>query len=293
MADESWGTTPDSLKERRIGRARFMAQLTAPDGTGTLVAQDADGGELVRVADVPGGAAARPLALSWDGTRALVRTGPAERPDRDLVLFTLATGERHSHDATAEGGTEFAALSPDGRTLATLTGDDVRVGVLDLATGARRRIWSAPGWATVEASVSWSPDGRLIAATYVSEEDVAATIVLSAEDGAEVAHYEGLLTVASPNGTWSGPRELLLLEEDPEEPVAPVLLRDVTSGATRRFDRDPQDAGGLHALAGGRLVELRPGDGLYAHLLDGSDPRPVLGPGPGYTVGFFDISEAF
>ncbi|WP_328953319.1 hypothetical protein [Kitasatospora purpeofusca] len=254
---------------------------------------DADTGEPVEVAGLPGRPEAVPLALSWDGAHLLVRTGPEDRPDRDLVLLGLGTGERRVFDADVDGLVEQAALSPDGRSMATLADEDgVRVGVTDLATGARKPLWSAEGWRS-DAGVAWSPDGSLLAVGFIDEEeDRTDTVVLSVADGSVLARYEGLGAPGSPNGVWTGERELLLIEEFSDETVPPLFLHDVATGAVRRFDRAPGQVGGVSAVAAGRLVQRLPG-GLFGCALDGSDPRPVLGLPPTYEVGFFDVSGAF
>ncbi|WP_159400746.1 hypothetical protein [Streptomyces sp. XY431] len=245
------------------------------------------------MAGLPGRPEAVPLALSWEGGHLLLRTGPEDRPDRDLVLLGLATGERRVFDADTDGLVEQAALSPDGRSMVTLTDEDgVRVDVTDLGTGARKPLWSAEGWRS-DAGMAWSPDGTLLAVGLVDEEeDRTDTVVLSLADGSVLARYEGLAALGSPNGAWTGARELLLVEEFSDESVPPLFLHDVATGGVRRFDRVPGQVGGVSAVAAGRLVQRLPG-GLFVCALDGTDPRPVLGLPPTYEVGFFDVSEVF
>ncbi|MFB8236595.1 WD40 repeat domain-containing protein [Kitasatospora purpeofusca] len=254
---------------------------------------DADTGDPVEVAGLPRHPAPVPLALARDGSHLLVRTGPEDRPDRDLVLLRLATGEKRVFDADADGLVHQAALSPDGRSMATLTDEDcVRVDVTDLGTGARKPLWSTEGWRS-DAGLAWSPDGALLAVGCIDEEeDRTDTVVLSLADGSVLARYEGLTALSSPNGAWTGERELLLVEEFPDESVPPLFLHDVATGRVRRFDRVPGQVGGVSAVADGRLVQQLPG-GLFGCALDGTDPRLVLGLPPTYEVGFFDVSEVF
>ncbi|MFE7486349.1 hypothetical protein [Kitasatospora sp. NPDC057541] len=267
--------------------------MNAAHGTGVLVVSDADTGELVEATGLPRHPAAVPLALSWDGGHVLVRTGPENQPDRDLVLSCLATGRRQLFDAQANGLVYQAALSPDGRSMATVADeDDVRVDITDLTTGVRRPLWSAAGWRS-ESGVAWSPDGGLVSVSYIDEEsDRTDTVVLSVADGSVLTRYDGLGTLGSPNGTWTGERELLLVEEFSEEDVPPLFLQDVATGAVRRFTRAPGYVGGVPAVVGDRLVQ-RLSAGLFDCALDGTDPHPVLVLPPAHEVGFFDVSGAF
>ncbi|MGW2540111.1 hypothetical protein ACWC5I_04370 [Kitasatospora sp. NPDC001574] len=290
MTDRSAEFRPGTIDTRPVRRAAFTALVRPPAGTSTLLVSDADTGELVEVAGLPRRPEPVPLALSWDGTHLLVRTGPKDQPDRDLVLLCLATRERRVFDADADGLVQHAALSPDGRSMATLADENgVRVGVTDLATGARKPLWSAEGWRS-DGGVAWSPDGTLLAVDFIDEkEDRTDTVVLSVADGSVLARYEGLVILGSSNGVWAGGRELLLVEEFPEETVPPLFLHDVTTGSVRRFDQVPSRGGGVSAVTAGRLVQHLPG-GLFSCALDRSDPRPVLGLPPTYGVEFFDVS---
>ncbi|WP_093859034.1 hypothetical protein [Streptomyces sp. TLI_053] len=284
---------PGTIDPRPVRRAAFAALVRPPEGASTLLLSDADTGELVGVAGLPGRPEAVPLALSRDGTHLLLRTGPEDRPARDLVLLRLATGERQGFDAGTDGLVEQAALSPEGRSMATLVDEDgVRVDVTDLETGARKPLWSAGGWRS-DSGVAWSPDGTLLAVGFIDEEqDRTDTVVLSLADGSALARYEGLAALGSPNGAWTGERELLLVEEFSDESIPPLFLHDVATGGVRRFDRVPEHVGGALAVAAGRLVQVLPG-GLFGCALDGTDPRPVLGLPPTYEVGFFDVSDLF
>ncbi|MDY0814123.1 hypothetical protein [Kitasatospora purpeofusca] len=293
MADRSAEFRPGTIGPRPVRRAAFSALVRSPEGASTLLVSDADTGELVGVAGLPGRPEAVPLALSWDGAHLLFRTGPEDRPDRDLVLLRLATGERRVFDADVDGLVEQAALSPDGRSMATLADEDgVRVDVTDLETGTREPLWSADGWRS-DSGVAWSPDGTLLAVGLVDEEeDRTDTVVLSLADGSVLARYEGLAALGSPNGAWTGERELLLVEEFSDESVPPLFLHDVATGGVRRFDRVPGQVGGVSAVAAERLVQRLPG-GLFVGALDGTDSRSVLGLPSTYEVGFFDVSEVF
>src|SRR5207248_3840963 len=96
-----------------------------------------------------------------------------------LLLHTMATGASeliahvHGHHDTC------AAFAPDGRTIAALARheDQAVLCTVDLTTGSRRPLWSRAGAASADPVVTWSPDGRFIAATYLTAEDDFATIV--------------------------------------------------------------------------------------------------------------------
>ncbi|MFJ6216130.1 TolB family protein [Streptomyces sp. NPDC092296] len=294
MADRFWEFTGDGpVAERPLGRAAFLLVPGRPDGGEMLAGTDSGG--LVRVPGMSPESVTRPLALSRDGARVVLCTGRIDRPERQLVVRTLATGEQRVFDALADGTARYAALSPDGGRLAVLSDDasevHASVTVTDLAGGAVRRLWLAEGEASAEGAVSWSPDGRLLAVTYLADGEFAATAILEVADGRQLAFYDELLTLGSANGSWSDDRELVLVEEDPEEDVPPLFVRDVLSGGTVRHDWNSEQRGGVLAVWDGRLVHDKPGVGLCTTAFDGSDPRPLLRiDTTGWGIWFFDLA---
>ncbi|MFE5326225.1 TolB family protein [Embleya sp. NPDC056575] len=149
------------------------------------VVLDADNDEFVATPGTPAGTLTTALAISHDGTHVLFRARVEDQPEARLVLHTVATGEQRSFDAHRDGTDWKAALSPDGRAMATLGGDDdsAIVALTDTGTGVRRRLWSSAGLGSaLECSIAWSPDGRLVATTYVDDEGHLVTMVLDTAD---------------------------------------------------------------------------------------------------------------
>lgn len=196
-------------------------------GERVAVALDADRDEFVRLPALPAGRGWELLALSPDGTQLLYLDRHGTSSLGGLFLHTLATGQRQVFDASADGRTVLAALSPDGRGIATLSlphdpsqphdpdAGLAAVGIIDTTTGRQRRLWARPGTWARGSTVSWSPDGQLIAVNYMTLDEADATVVLD-PTGHEVGHYDDVVISTSPNGAWLGPRELICGHDHPD-----------------------------------------------------------------------------
>jgi WD40 repeat protein len=100
----------------------------------------------------PRGGPTRTLLATGDGSGA-VQLWDAAGPEG--TARRLATLEGH------EGAIDVLAFSPDGKRLATASGDDGKVKVWDLAS--RRGLFTRPGTRGMFARLAFSPDGKLLA----------------------------------------------------------------------------------------------------------------------------------
>ncbi len=252
-------------------RAAIVLALR-PAGELTVVARDAHSGDFVRVPAMD--PAARLLALAPSGRELLYLTGR-------LCLHDLSTGRQRWLPAEQD---RVAALSPDsGRvaTLAVAADGSAAVEVVEVGAGRRRRLRTAAGSCGAESAICWSPDGRLIAASYLTDDDEPATLVTDAA-GTLVAHYTATAILAGSNGTWAADGELV-----GEDATGPVLI-EVHGDGRRRLPSDHL----VLAVRGGRLVQQLPwaDDGplrLVTANLDGTDRQPLLTVRPGTHVELF------
>lgn len=273
-AEFSW----DSLRERRIHRAALV--IEAQNGKSVAF----DGAEFVLLAAQPEGTSMR--GLSHDGTLVLLTSATGN----GVGVRVLATGETRWFDGPDP---EFehdrhAACSPDGTAVAVLSGDDgaepnlAVVSLLDPATGERRRLWSAVGAASFECGLCWSPDGGLLAVTYLTwdeenDDDALSTAVVDTATGREVASYPIATIASATSATWASGRELLYREE--YDDLNRRFVADPRAGTVRAT---PELTGRVWGTVGGRhLQELADHEDptaeaseFYTTDLDGGNPRP-------------------
>ncbi len=267
--------TIDALTARPVRRASLLLALR-PGPEIAVVLRDADDGSFVQVPGLPADPQARLLGLAPAGDRLILLAEHEGRRFGGLCLHTLATGEQRWLSAHVDGQDWLAALSPDGRTMATLATADSEdiafVNVVDIASGQRRRLATVPGGYAAESAVSWSPDSRLIAATYLTHQEEDATLVIEA-NGAPVGHFSDAAMLSGSNGTWITAESLACLNSACE-----LTAIDVRRGARR-----PLAAASPPPLAivGDRFVQQLPeppDDAIHFVTLDldGGDQRPYL-----------------
>ncbi|SEG92890.1 hypothetical protein SAMN04489712_1362 [Thermomonospora echinospora] len=284
MGDRSWDVVIDALPERRVERACLVLGLHRRHDT-VVAVLDADAGEFVRVPEIEDGL--HSLALYRDGTRLLLgRSGGGHS------LLTLATGWRQP----LPGEPGLAAPSPDGRDLAVLSpgtdevGDDtVSVSVSRIGTPGARRLWRAPGGWSEESAINWSPDGRLLAATYLDPDEEIAAVILDAADGTVLGHHPQMGTVGGPGGAWLSERGLLLYDEYAGDDEA-WTLQDPYNGGSRGPDRLP---GALMAVVGDRIIRYVHDAGFLRFVttdMDGGGLRPFITVPPGSTFWRLDVA---
>ena len=180
-----------------------------PDGTlattgddGAAVAWDPETGEEIGRIQGPEGEVWGP-SLSGDGSLL-----SAAWPDEGVVRVVDVSSGRLVHEIRPDDGAWSTALSPDGTSLAIGGLERPSVVVVDLASGRELRLGGFD-WPRV-FQVSWSPDGRWIAATgddYARVWD-AATGTLSAVLRGHTAFTYGLDWSADSTriatGSWDG-----------------------------------------------------------------------------------------
>ncbi|SEF95303.1 hypothetical protein SAMN05444920_1011101 [Nonomuraea solani] len=293
IVDRSWEMAFDALAARPVRAARMVLAAQGLDRNAVIVL-DADTDAFVTVPGLPAHLSPETMSLSSDGTRLvfLARQDDGAGPSR-VVLHTLATGARQEF---VSDDYMRAALSPDGTRLAVLAdlsngsgipgADDASAGValVDTATGARRPLWSAEGY-WEEASISWSPDGLLLAATYLTADDVLTTVVLDLS-GKEIGSYEERVALPGPHSVWASERELIVYPEPDDD--SPLIAIDVPTGGQRRFTRRSFE--GYLAISGGRVVRPGSAHGRFVTTdLNDGDERPFLTVTPAIAINALDI----
>jgi len=188
-----------------------VVRLVRPDGrvVATLRTEQT-GGKFLHLAWSPDSATIAGGAIDfyvWRADGTLVATllkgtipapAMARSPDGNLIAIGDENGFIHLYDASGKAIANIGALgsgavrdlvfSPDGRTLAAISGGDVRLIDLARPTDEPRAIYRAEQsqWTRSFSNLAWSPDGgRLVAATPDGALRVWST------DGTVVALLEG------------------------------------------------------------------------------------------------------
>ncbi|HVQ96425.1 MAG TPA: hypothetical protein VMU51_35735 [Mycobacteriales bacterium] len=282
-----WDFDLESTVVRSVERGLVLVRTDREGDTGAVL--DAARGGLVRLPARPGWTV-WPMALSWGGD--LVVTQMSRGGSRGvMVLYSLATAAQRTC-AVPGGWTHNAALSPNGRMLATtdLESDCGAAGVTltDVDDGTQRQLWTGQGAPT---ALGWSPDGRHLAVSCEVDDGFSCdTTVIDVATGAAAAQFPGFVVLSSPNGCWIEKGAVVLLPFDDDSP-GNFAVADVDHGSVRQYaPRPPEWAGGCHAIIGGRLIQSFWDKGLYSTALDGSNPRQLLSVAAGRAVTVADVA---
>jgi hypothetical protein len=276
--------------------ARAAVALSRDGGTvavgmaGTAVVRDVATGRVLRTLRVPGGAGLA-LALSPDGRTLAVHGTEGFEPAGEVSvgLWDVPTGEGPRRVGDQEGAVTSLVFSPDGTKLAARAAGHVRV--WDVATGAR--LSEIP--AAELAALSFSPDGRLLAAADLAN----GVRVWEVGGGKEVGRFSGhrsrvLATTFAPAGTtlvsaaadgtfrlWDLVSGNLLheVQGDQEEVLAVSVAPDGRRVASAGADTTVLiwDVAGLKDVGLPPATPLRSEEleGLWADLAAKNMPRPL------------------
>ncbi|GII81885.1 hypothetical protein Sru01_68670 [Sphaerisporangium rufum] len=284
----------ESLSSRTVRRAALIVEV-ADDRP---VAFDADHQEFVRLPAAPAGTIVR--SLSADGTRLLLTDARDDLPGRGVGVLDLGGGEvRWFAGADPEFEHDVHAMfAPDGTAIAVLGGDDGEepgsavVSLLDPASGARHRVWTAEGTANWECGLCWSPRGDLLAVTYLTwdeehDDDMLCTVVIDPGTGKSLATYPNASIAAATGAGWTEEQELVLgLEHDD------LNRRQVADPRTGTVRTTAELTGRLWGVIGRRHLQQvaaheepdAPATIFYTGDLDGADRRPLFTCRPRVTV---------
>ncbi|GAA0938557.1 hypothetical protein GCM10009550_06330 [Actinocorallia libanotica] len=275
----------DLLERRRVRRAGLILHES-----GHSMALDADRGEFVFLPALRPGLGL--LSLSHDGRSVLLREHDAST-SKTLCVMTLAEGEEQWFSAPRHEDYQHAVLSPDGTVIAVIATDDgvdtdvVFVSLIDVRTGEHRRIWQGEGAAPLsDVGVCWSPDGRLIAASYLywdeelDDDDQFATVVID-RSGKALASRKRSYALNASNAAWAGDRELLCLDEFDDASNPRYVTIDAATGDVRFSE---PYAGILEGVVAGRRIHRvaeyeAPSAQVseyYTTDMDGQDRRPLF-----------------
>jgi WD40 repeat protein len=173
-----------SVRSSTFAEAQGLTWRWTPDGSRLLAAEplpslvDRDLGRLV-VEIQPAS-----LALSPDGKR-LALGGQTRRPENEwychIAVCDLSGAQKPLVFRGHRDATQHVAWHPDGKRLASASGDEVKV--WDAASG--KELLRLPG----HGRAAWSPDGKLLAAP--SAEEKRAVKVWDAANGREVRTLRG------------------------------------------------------------------------------------------------------
>jgi hypothetical protein len=205
-------------------------------------------------------------------------------------MHTFATRVNDVYASPPEQLDRCAVFAPDATMLATLAHDDeltVTLDVVSVSTRARHRLWSGDGG---PSDLTWSPDGRHLAFTYVSANDDASVTVIVTAEGVPVSQWHGMEIVNTSSNSWIDAHQLLLAYDYADVEAGDPILA-IVNAATG--DLQPivttQHGGCLGAIAG-RLIHRVYREGLITTNLDGTDPQPFLAVTPYAEISFLDIA---
>jgi hypothetical protein len=299
---------------RSVARAAAAIRVGVEGDVAVLVL-DADRDEFVAVSGLPA-TYENQVGLSGDGRQLLLlaphgkRLHPHLSKPTGLCVHDLASGRQRWYRGDVDGRDVVAAISPDGAQIASLgtppdPDDDsdfsglAAIGLTDVATGRRRRLWATRGGHSAETTIGWSPTGRYIAVTYLvyvaEREDVyCQTSVVDLAGNLLWQRLDAMIPHAS-NGAWLDDRHLVagLDEMVGDEVQMRLAAVDVTTGQQHLLVEDARNF--PWAVVDNRFILRentgRPDPPWVTANLDYSQPEPLLTVGRPVTIFGFDIAH--
>src|SRR5699024_6042490 len=238
----------------------------------------------------------RYMSLSDDGSR-LVGTSHDW-----LFVQTLASGEICWLNKGGAGGRVMGSFTPDGSGAATVMLADgevthgeslVSIDVFDWATGTSRTVWRSRGYLDT-CRLAWSPDSRLLVASYLKPGDVLdTTIVVEVCSGRVVASFVDRCPMVNTHGAWIDANQFVAFPQA-DRGIVCVVRIDAETG---RVDEQllPGLASSFVGFGAGRYVRrprsTRQGGvaALYTTTLDGRDTQRLLTISPPTDIHVVDI----
>jgi WD40 repeat protein len=158
LITEMKGHTSDL--DRALAVRASDGMIASGDSTGEIRLWDGSTGQYLRTFGTQG-TNVGVLVYSPDGKRLLSTCGGGGCSTKPQIIWDMASGKRLQQPKHHDNVVIAAAISPDGRLVATGGGNNRKVHVWDIATGETRRMLVGDGasrWAT-----GFSPDGSRIA----------------------------------------------------------------------------------------------------------------------------------
>ena len=236
MIDAPYEIQFELLHERSVARAKLLVEIGSETSSEVAVL-DADNNDFVRLGGLPERSSVETISLSNDGTKLLasVRQKHSRLSSFQLIIHELDTGIQKFY-ATSGGGYLLGSISPDGNHIAALndtSSEDAQAAldVIKVSTGERESVWTGDGWWETERAVNWSPDGSLVAATYLNANDELATLIIDPVAKIVQGMHVGYGLIQSSHGSWLANRELMVYSENEAE----LTSINIEKGSRRNF----------------------------------------------------------
>ena len=276
---------------------KTVAAAISPDGKYLLSVLDDQGKESLWLRHVPTNSDAEIIPPADAVYMQLVFS-----PDGNYFYYLQATGKTlHNFSllrAPVLGGApQFIArhvdsaitFSPDGKRIAFVRANEPQIGrfqvLIASSEGANERLFSEGLLPAAPRSVSWSPDGMLIASVFSPSGDVLSTIQFQDAESGQVRANRTFDKVWFDDLTWPRDGRGLLVTFRPYLPILASVQIGYLSGLAERFraiTNDPNSYATLTVSADGKTatsVEQKSAQTMYllpSAGFAGTTPKPAL-----------------